>query len=209
MYENSNWAFENAEKASVAIRLLRDRTAMLPERDRGFASSLVENFQKKKSLSVKQWDWVKKLSEKLENPATPKLATERFDNLQKLNDLFDTAKENGLKTPKLKFLIGEDEVKLGVAGPASRFPGQINIVVNDEWLGRIDRAGVVTHGSFGRALDEEIVKGIQEFAEHPLESAVAYGRRTGSCCLCGRELTNSESIALGIGPICAGNWGLG
>lgn len=36
------------------------------------------------------------------------------------------------------------------------------------------------------------------------EQAQAYGRETGSCCVCARTLTNPDSIAAGIGPICSG-----
>jgi hypothetical protein len=36
-----------------------------------------------------------------------------------------------------------------------------------------------------------------------LEQAAKYGKATGRCLVCGRELTNPESIELGIGPICA------
>ncbi len=36
----------------------------------------------------------------------------------------------------------------------------------------------------------------------PETAAVAYGRRFGVCSCCGRELTNKESIDLGIGPVC-------
>ena len=36
-----------------------------------------------------------------------------------------------------------------------------------------------------------------------LEQASEWGRRTGSCMICGRELTNADSIERGIGPICA------
>lgn len=43
-------------------------------------------------------------------------------------------------------------------------------------------------------------------AADPLAAAVAYGRYTGSCCICGRELTNPVSIEAGIGPICAGKF---
>ena len=35
------------------------------------------------------------------------------------------------------------------------------------------------------------------------EQAAAYGRKTGRCMICGRELTKQESIDAGIGPICA------
>lgn len=42
-------------------------------------------------------------------------------------------------------------------------------------------------------------------AEHrmTLDEAKEYGKVTGTCCNCGRMLTNEESIAAGIGPICA------
>ena len=32
--------------------------------------------------------------------------------------------------------------------------------------------------------------------------AQEFGKRTGTCVCCGRELTNEESILLGIGPVC-------
>jgi|SRR3954470_23758336 len=35
-----------------------------------------------------------------------------------------------------------------------------------------------------------------------LEEAKAYGRKTGTCYMCSRELTKQESIDKGIGPIC-------
>lgn len=37
-----------------------------------------------------------------------------------------------------------------------------------------------------------------------LDEAKAYGKVTGTCCQCGRKLTNETSIAEGIGPRCAG-----
>lgn len=36
-----------------------------------------------------------------------------------------------------------------------------------------------------------------------LDEAAAYGKATGQCCVCSRELTVKESIDRGIGPICA------
>jgi histidine ammonia-lyase len=38
------------------------------------------------------------------------------------------------------------------------------------------------------------------------EAAAAYGKATGTCSCCGRELTDPVSIANGIGPICADKW---
>ena len=35
-----------------------------------------------------------------------------------------------------------------------------------------------------------------------LEVAQQYGRQTGICCICGRFLTDAESVTKGIGPVC-------
>lgn len=39
------------------------------------------------------------------------------------------------------------------------------------------------------------------------EQAAEFGKLYGWCCICGRRLTNEESIARGIGPVCAGKQG--
>jgi hypothetical protein len=36
-----------------------------------------------------------------------------------------------------------------------------------------------------------------------LDEAKKFGTRTGTCCICGRLLTDENSVAAGIGPICA------
>lgn len=40
-----------------------------------------------------------------------------------------------------------------------------------------------------------------------LEEAKAWGVLYGTCCVCGRTLTDEDSIAAGIGPVCAGKEG--
>lgn len=44
--------------------------------------------------------------------------------------------------------------------------------------------------------------------EHKMtpEQAAEFGKLTGSCCCCGRLLTDPESIADGIGPVCKGKY---
>lgn len=39
-----------------------------------------------------------------------------------------------------------------------------------------------------------------------LEEAKAWGALYGTCCVCGRTLTNESSIEAGIGPVCAGKF---
>lgn len=43
---------------------------------------------------------------------------------------------------------------------------------------------------------------------HALEGQNILFQHAGRCCVCGRELTNPESIASGIGPECAGKMGI-
>lgn len=40
----------------------------------------------------------------------------------------------------------------------------------------------------------------------PLEASKAYGQKIGVCGVCHRTLTNPDSIAAGIGPVCAGKF---
>ena len=47
---------------------------------------------------------------------------------------------------------------------------------------------------------------IRELEANPLEAAKKYGKLSGRCCSCGRDLTDPASIEAGIGPICAGKF---
>lgn len=184
----------------------------LHSRDQSFGISLVDQWKRRGGLSEKQWPWVSTLLDKVgvspgENPAAKPKPTVNVGALTRLNELFDSAKESGIQFPKMRLKHGEDKFALGLSGPNSRYPGQINIKSGDMWYGRIDRAGNFTPGS--EPLPAGWMETIQEIAKDPLESMKVQGRRTGNCCLCGRELTNHESIELGIGPVCASNWGVG
>lgn len=57
-------------------------------------------------------------------------------------------------------------------------------------------------------LIDRVCRDIWNALQNPLESATQYGRKIGHCAICGLTLTNAESIARGIGPICAGKFGL-
>jgi hypothetical protein len=49
----------------------------------------------------------------------------------------------------------------------------------------------------------EIVALLDDIEENPLAAAIKFGKLSGRCCSCGRDLTNEGSIEAGIGPICA------
>jgi hypothetical protein len=69
--------------------------------------------------------------------------------------------------------------------------------------------GKIQAGRFYPTRDcpEEIKAKLALIAADPAAAARVSGQDTGVCCCCGAELTDPDSIAAGIGPICAGNWG--
>lgn len=54
-----------------------------------------------------------------------------------------------------------------------------------------------------------VLKTLSAATKMTLEEAKAFGALYGTCCVCGRTLTNETSIEAGIGPVCAGKgmWG--
>ena len=71
-------------------------------------------------------------------------------------------------------------------------------------------AGKIADQKFygARNTEDYILPALKRIAVNPLEAALSYGRRTGHCACCGRELTKHASIEAGIGPICQEKWGL-
>lgn len=126
--------------------------------------------------------------------AAPAISTDR------LMAAFDQAREQGLKRLKMRFIGFE-------ASPAPAHgnnPGAIYVKDGEQYLGKIK------DGKFYASRDcgPEVAQRVAQAMNDPLAEAVAYGRQTGSCCCCGRELTDPASIEAGIGPICAGKFGL-
>lgn len=114
---------------------------------------------------------------------------------------FATAQEKGIKRPKM-ILNG---FKFSLAPATGRNAGALYVVRqdDDQYLGKI------MDGKFSRVRECSIEQEaeIVKIASNPHAEAVAYGRRTGNCCICNRELTNHASIDAGIGPICAEKYG--
>jgi len=112
---------------------------------------------------------------------------------------FAKARENGLKSPKLRL----DGFTFSRAPDHGNNAGAIYVKGAGEYLGK------VIDGRFlaVRTCDEPTKVKVVEAAADPHKAAKAYGLKTGSCSCCGRELTNKESIDLGIGPICRDKFG--
>lgn len=113
---------------------------------------------------------------------------------------FAAATASGLKRPKIR-LAG---VELSLAPVGGKNPGAVYATApGGEYLGKV--AGGKFHAS--RECGPEAQAAVVAALIDPLAQAVAYGRLTGSCSCCGRELTDPVSVERGIGPICAEKFG--
>ena len=163
-----------------------------------FAASLIEQIATKGSLSEKQMFAASAMLMKIKQTQADKKSNLVSIDLSNVKKIFDKAHE-AIKTPKFRV----DNIVLSRAPDSGANAGAIYVKVDGEY------AGKVTGGYFVpcRAPEGTLEK-LQEIAKDPLGSAVAYGKRTGNCSCCGRELTKHDSIEKGIGPICAERWGL-
>lgn len=66
---------------------------------------------------------------------------------------------------------------------------------------KTDKRGNVTTHVFEYA--PGAMRNIKATDRMSIEDAAEFGKRTGTCCNCGRTLTNPDSIDAGIGPVCA------
>ena len=163
-----------------------------------FAQSLVEQIINKGSLSEKQMFAASAMLMKIKNNKEERQKNIVSIDLSNVKKIFDKAHE-AIKNPKFRV----DNMVLSRAPDNGRNAGAIYVKVDGEY------AGKVTGGYWlPFKAPEGTLEKLQEIAKDPLGSAVAYGKRTGNCSACGRDLTNHGSIEKGIGPICAERWGL-
>ena len=170
-----------------------------------FASSLVQQYDRKRSLSDKQLDAAERMLAKIAaNQAAnqaAKAAAPSVD-LTRVHAMFAKAMASGHKRPVYRAA----GLALSLAPLSGRNAG--SIYVKDDETG--DYLGKVTEDlrfNSLRTAPEWAAEALSRIARDPSTAAVEYGRETGRCSCCGRELTNPDSIALGIGPICKDRWG--
>jgi Family of unknown function (DUF6011) len=211
--------------ADEAEMIVRENISMLRESGQNFARSLLLQLDERGTLSERQYAGLASLAEEITAKIAraaeiearieivkdaPKRAPHTFD-LSKINDM--TA---DMKRPVL-MIRSADGVNFRVsrAGPASRYHGDLMVTSEGAtfedrvWYGRIDSAGRFQPSYNGKVQSyDAVIAALLEFAENPVETAVAYGRATGICCFCNKDLTDERSTSVGYGPVCAKKWGL-
>lgn len=116
-----------------------------------------------------------------------------------IDALFAAAKKNGLKKP----IFRTDRLTISPAPASGRNAGAIYVKDRGEYAGKIVAGRFLPVQSAA----SDVGSILQTIATDPASFARSHGRATGTCCCCGRELTDPASVAAGIGPICEANWG--
>jgi hypothetical protein len=80
----------------------------------------------------------------------------------------------------------------------------VKLPSQDGVVGKIE-GGVLSlfAGRMSVAQGAEVLAALLAIEADPERAAVLYGKASGNCAICGRDLTDPESIERGIGPICA------
>lgn len=68
-------------------------------------------------------------------------------------------------------------------------------------LMRVSREGIVIPENNAKQI-VPVLQLFVRFSKDTKQTLLNYGLETGECSICGRELTDSESIRIGIGPVC-------
>lgn len=163
-----------------------------------FAQDLCRKFVK---LTDNQYAWAVKLVEDhLQRQKELSVQDYKFDGII---ESIESAQRNGLKRIKLRFW--------DIIIKPSKYPGKVYVLsatekvqgdygLQPKYLGWISATAT-------NLRDSELINLLENVAENPLKAAKLHGMETGNCACCGRELTNKQSISLGIGPICLEKYG--
>jgi len=224
-WHKRSWADRQATKAKREATMacnLADRQAELTDSHgdlitalRGmvswnsFAASLVEQFNMRGKLSEKQLESAQRMVAKTQAKQEERLQanTHNVGNVSRIVKMFDDALAAGKNRRALKFakFDGDTLVAALKLTPARAPRRDLWVTVDGEFAGGIDANGRFK-AKFGSPA--WLPETLAQLAANPEKETRMYGRKTGECCCCGRQLTDPKSVEAGIGPICALNWGV-
>jgi hypothetical protein len=154
-------------------------------------------------LSDKQLAWVHKLAVDFAAQSAAVDSNEP-SQFEALFNAFEAAKNKGAKRLTLRFegvnvKPNRDLTALWITSQTESEEGDYGM--KPKYLGKVTRTALDSR------LSDTVKEVILGAASDPLTAAIRYGKVSGSCSCCGRELTVKESIERGIGPVCATKFG--
>jgi|TARA_B100001964_G_scaffold229974_1_gene282904 hypothetical protein len=177
----------------------------------GFATSLFSQFEKRGTLSDKQWGWVLKLVDQVDNPPPP---SQKLPNIKGVLALMKRAVDPKGKTfPKLWLKLSDSDLRIHRATSASKYNGQLMLTDGkgygrNLYFGRIDTKGDLFLAREGKQRSQEIIDLLTRLVADPEKVVSEYGNLSGNCFACHKQLTDDRSIRVGYGKVCAKKFGL-
>jgi hypothetical protein len=177
----------------------------------GFATSLFSQFEKRGTLSDKQWGWVLKLVDQVDNPPPP---SQKLPNIKGVLALMKRAVDPKGKTfPKLWLKLSDSDLRIHRATSASKYNGQLMLTDGkgygrNLYFGRIDTKGDLFLAYEGKQRSQEIIDLLTRLVADPEKVVSEYGNLSGNCFACHKQLTDDRSIRVGYGKVCAKKFGL-
>jgi hypothetical protein len=184
--------FSSALTDSQVLQSLRSQSS-------SFAQDLARKFN---SLSPAQYAWAHKLA--VDNTKVAPVKSNEPSQFEALFNAFEAAKSKGAKRLTLRFegvnvKPNREMTALWVTSQTEREEG--NYGMQPKYLGKVTRSALDSR------LSDDIKEVLIAASGDPLTAAIRYGKVSGECSCCGRELTDPRSIERGIGPICAEKFG--
>lgn len=179
-------------------------------KNQGFILSLCNVvLRRNTSLTEKQHYWAKKYHHELSQlkeagkakqvEVETKTQAMTFPNLAAL---FAKALNSKLAYPKISYDLENCRLVLAYS------PSYASIAIR---VGNRSIGALSLQGSMSKSYpikDAKILACLVAIEQDPIKAAKLSGKQTGSCCFCGRELTDARSVIHGYGPVCAANWNL-
>jgi hypothetical protein len=132
-------------------------------------------------------------------------------NLAPVISFIQSARDRGLKFPKLRVLDsdGTAELVLGLTGEKSKVPGSVTVKRDGQYVGLVRPTGEV-FGAWDapKLFDAALMAHLLLVASDPAKAAKEFAALKGACSFCDTAITDAGSVEVGYGPVCAKRWGL-
>ena len=180
-----------------------------------FPQAMLDAIAKYGSLTDGQDAAVRKLMARDAERATEREARKAAApavDVSRIEEAFATARDKAarkgqvgvwLKPLRLRDTTSDLDIAFQPGSKGSQWEGMIFVKAGDRKLGAI-KAGKFERRFACTDADEAAVVAV---CADPSQAAIAYGKAWSICAVCSRTLTDDESIARGIGPICADKMG--
>ena len=172
----------------------------------GMRSTFAQDlYRSRNRLSERQLAWAHKLASDAQQPRQQASEAPAGPSpFEALFGAFEAARAKGAKRLTLRFAgvnvkPNRDNTALWVTSQTETEMGDYGL--KPKYLGKVTRQGLDSR------LSDDVKAVLNEAAKDPLSVAIRYGKESGECSCCGRELTDPQSIERGIGPICATKYG--